>query len=218
MHYARLTKLGQYDYQLPDVGNVEWDATHFCPPGALTPEEADQFRVVPLIETPEPTYDPIYQTCQRDGGEFVSGQWQFKWKLETLTTEQSAANLLTLKQQSVKQIDNDADEIYRAALGDRSTEYAQAEADALAFKAAGYTGDVPASVAAWAQATGKSAQWAADDTLATATTWRNAQAAIRQNRLMRKEAVRQATTADEVRGVLAQWAGFRIFIREALGL
>lgn len=116
----------------------------------------------------------------------------------------------------VRKIDADADSIYTAALGNRATEYAQAEADATAYKVAAYSGQVPGYVQAWATATNKTAQWAADDILATAQGWRNAQAAIRLNRLTCKEAARGATTPSGVATVEAQWAGFLSAIKTQL--
>ena len=74
----------------------------------------------------------------------------------------------------------------------RVVEYQVAESDALAFKAAGYAGPVPASVSVWATAKGWTAQQAADDILAAAQLWRQALIGLRQARLAGKEGVRQA--------------------------
>ena len=90
MEYAQLNTDGTYGHQITTHGNVEWDATHFCPASALTPEEADYFRVVPLQETEAPTYDPLTQSCVRDGGEFVGEQWRYRWRIDTLSPEQIA--------------------------------------------------------------------------------------------------------------------------------
>lgn len=119
---------------------------------------------------------------------------------------------------TVKKIDADTDAIYAKAIGGRAAEYMQAESDALAYKAAGDTGAVPDSVKSWADATGKTASWAADDTLATATAWRNAQAAIRKNRLACKEAARKVTTDAGLAAVMAQWSAFVTAITASLGV
>lgn len=118
----------------------------------------------------------------------------------------------------IRQIDADADAIYIAALGNRATEYAEAESQAQAFKDAGYAGDIPAYVQAWADATGKTAQWAADDILATAAAWRTAQTAIRANRLACKEAARKAEAFETIEAVTAQWQAFIVAVREQLEL
>ena len=115
----------------------------------------------------------------------------------------------------LKQIDADTDAIYLAVQGYRGTEYLLAESDATAYKSAGYTGEVPSSVQSWASAKAQTAQWAADDILATAAGWRAAQSAIRAQRLARKE---QARTATDLGPVAAAWAGFVATIRAALGV
>ena len=113
------------------------------------------------------------------------------------------------------EIDADTDAIYRAVQGERATEYLLAESDAKSYKAAGYTGTVPDSVASWASAKGQTATWAADDILTTATGWRQAQASIRATRLACKE---QARTLPDLGPVAAAWRGFVATIRQALGV
>lgn len=122
------------------------------------------------------------------------------------------------KESFIRQIDVDVDEIYSAVIGGRATEYALAESEAAAYKAAGYVGDAPASVQTWAVVKNQTAQWAADNILTTATTWRAAQSAIRANRLRRKEDARNATTADQLASARQAWASFRIAIRTQLGI
>lgn len=119
------------------------------------------------------------------------------------------------------QIDEDTDRIYDDTIGSRGEEYRQAEADAHAFKAANYEPPVPAFVAdhlAAKQAQGWTAQQACDDILATAAMWRNAQAAIRANRLLCKELCRQAQDDAALAAALGQWSAFVSLIRSALGL
>ncbi len=127
--------------------------------------------------------------------------------VHVVTTEERSALL--------KKIDADTDAIYLAVQGNRGPEYQLAETDAVAYKAAGYTGTVPASVQSWATAKAQTAQWSADDILTTATAWRGAQASIRANRLARKEAAR---TASDLSPVTTQWDGFVKAIKTALGV
>lgn len=103
-------------------------------------------------------------------------------------------------------IDNAADSARQRIVGDavRVVEYQVAEADATAYKTAGYTGAVPASVGVWAQAKGWTAQQAADDILAAAASWQQALIGLRQARLMGKEAVRQATDISAASDAAAQ--------------
>jgi hypothetical protein len=129
-----------------------------------------------------------------------------------------ALKLNARKAAAILAIDADVDAIYAAVIGNRAVEYALAETDALDFKAAGYTGTVPSSVASWAAAKGWTAQQAADDILATATAWRTAQQAIRAARLVRKEQCRAATDEAGVDAALGAWAAFRGVIRGQLGI
>ena len=120
--------------------------------------------------------------------------------------------------EALLKIDSDTDAIYGAVLGNRAQEYTLAESDAAAYKTTAYTGTVPASVQCWATAKGWTAKQAADDILATALAWRNAQAAIRAQRLTSKEAVRVATNTAGVTTALTSWAGFVAVILGQLGI
>lgn len=136
-----------------------------------------------------------------------------------LTEQDLAAQALqAARAAAVHAIDADTDAIYGAVVGNRATEYALAEAEADAFRDAGYTGTAPGGVAAWAAAKGWPAQQAADDILTTAAQWRTAQAAIRAQRLAAKEAVRTAADPAAVGAALAGWRGFAAQIRALLGL
>lgn len=118
----------------------------------------------------------------------------------------------------VNEIDNDADAIYSAALGNRATEYAEAEAQAQVFADVGYAGSVPAYVQAWADASDETAKWAADDILATAGAWRAAQIAIRTKRMTAKAGARAAAEIDRLEAVKVEWKAFVVAIRAQLGV
>lgn len=121
-----------------------------------------------------------------------------------------------IKATNLKKIDADVDVIYEAAIGSRATEYSEAAAQATAFKAAGYTGTVPAFVANWLSNNTKgftTATQAADDILAQATAWRSAATAIRDKRLLAKK-----NLSNDVATAMAQWDGFVTTIRGQLGL
>lgn len=115
-----------------------------------------------------------------------------------------------------KKVDADADSIYASAIGNRATEYSEAEAQATAFKTAVYAGIVPAFVANWLSNNTKgltTAAQAADDILAQANAWRSAATAIRGNRLLAKKNI-----TNDVPTAMAQWGGFVTAIRGQLGL
>jgi nicotinamide mononucleotide adenylyltransferase len=122
----------------------------------------------------------------------------------------------SIKASNIKKVDADVDAIYAAAIGNRATEYSEAELQANVFKAADYTGTVPSYVASWLASNTKgltTAQEAADDIIAQATAWRSAASAIRANRLTSKKNI-----IDEVPTAMQQWNGFVSAIRSALGV
>lgn len=45
---------GVYASTVQTTGSVLWDANHFCPASALTPDEAEMFGVYPLLEAAQP--------------------------------------------------------------------------------------------------------------------------------------------------------------------
>ena len=102
MHYAQLNSDNTYSHQITTNNNVKWDETHFCPASKLTIEEAMFFRVVPLVETDPPIINPITQMVVRDGGEFVEGQWQYKWKIIELFNSQAEKNMAINQDQKAK--------------------------------------------------------------------------------------------------------------------
>jgi hypothetical protein len=132
--------------------------------------------------------------------------------------EISAQNLSSAITKLVAKIDRDVDDIYDACLGKRGPEYALAESDALSFSAGGYAGAAPPSVSSWAAAKGWTTTQAANDILAAATNWRNAQTAIRSQRLAKKELAKIASDIAAVQTVSVAWVAFRSGIRAALGL
>lgn len=119
-----------------------------------------------------------------------------------------------LQADALRKIDRDVDGIYADVIGHRATEYEAAEREALAYQAAGFTGDVPPSVASWVAASGMEAQAAALDILGEATAWRTAAQTIRAQRLLAKAGVR----AGEISESMAAWGGFVQQMRLVLGV
>lgn len=97
------------------------------------------------------------------------------------------------------QVDAAADRARRAVAGDplRAVEYDRAAREAQAFAAAGYQGDVPPMVAAWA-ISGRTAQQAADSILAEAAQYNGALVQLRTTRLQAKELIRAAMAEGNV--------------------
>ncbi|AEB58212.1 putative tail fiber assembly-like protein [Ectopseudomonas mendocina NK-01] len=96
-------------------------------------------------------------------------------------------------------IDATADRARRAVAGDplRAVEYDRARLAAEQFAAAGYQGEVPAMVAAWA-INGRTPQQAADSILAEAAAYTNALELLRTTRLAAKEQIRALMAAGQV--------------------
>lgn len=96
-------------------------------------------------------------------------------------------------------VDAAADRAREAVAGDplRAVEYDRARIEAEQFTAAGYQGDVPPMVAAWAIG-GRTAQQAAESILAEAAQYTNALVQLRTVRLQAKELIRAAIAADNV--------------------
>jgi hypothetical protein len=118
-------------------------------------------------------------------------------------------SLVDLQRNALRKIDANVDAIYRAVIGNRASEYEQAEAEAKAYKAAGYqVSPVPTYVQDWADAKAATPTWAADNIIATATQWRSVQGSLRANRLTTKEVIRTAADKASIDVVLTTWAEF----------
>jgi len=112
----------------------------------------------------------------------------------------------------------DVDAIYAAAIGNRKTEYEEAEQAALAFQAAGYTGAASAYVADYAATAGITDQQSADLIIARANGLRAAVLAMRTTRFTAQSAMRAATTQAELDAAVAAWRTFITQVRTSLGL
>lgn len=98
-----------------------------------------------------------------------------------------------------RDVDAAADAARRAVAGDalRAEEYKAAAAEAKAFAAANYEGDVPEMVAAWA-INGRTPQQAADDILGEAAQYNAAMVQLRTVRLNAKEQIRNAMSGGDI--------------------
>lgn len=188
---------------------VAVDVRSESPVGCFTDNFVAQFVTVP---------DDVRNGWLFDGTDFAAPPEPpapTQEELDAIAAAEAARVLTVARAALIQQIDADTDAIYRAVQGDRAMEYLQAEADAKSYKAAGYNGTVPDSVASWSGAKKQNDKWAADDILATATGWRQAQSSIRATRLACKE---QARTATDLAPIVATWSGFLVTVKSALGL
>ena len=137
---------------------------------------------------------------------FAAGQFQYvEVPVQPEPEPPPAPTLDAVKAGLLHDIDAAADATRLAVAGDplRAIEHQRAEAEATAFRNAGYSGDVPPAVKSWADATGWSARQATDSILEKATAWSVAIYAIRDARLKAKEAVRNGSDEGTVRRVVA---------------
>lgn len=118
--------------------------------------------------------------------------WAFDAELQA-TNRQALTALLCAS------VDTAADAARRAVAGDplRAVEYDRAASEAQAFAAAGYLGEVPPMVAAWA-ISGRTAQQAADDIINEANAYNAALTQLRTARLQAKEQIRALMAADQI--------------------
>jgi hypothetical protein len=116
----------------------------------------------------------------------------------------------------------DVDKVYADAVGNRTEEYKDAEADARAYKAAGYAGDVSGYVSDYAlhNPTGaaQSNQWAAEQIIARADAFAAAKLSMRSQRFASQAAMRAAGTPEELAAAVAEWDEFIAGVRADLGL
>lgn len=207
-------------YRTPDGSRIEDDDQYMAPNGTQYPHTFPKGEInglLPITTAAAPSITK-YQTLAEGPLEFVGGAWRQTWIVTNWTAEQIAASLAAAKTALILKIDVDTDAIYGTVMGNRASEYAEAEREAKEYKNAGYTGTVPGTVQSWANAKVWTSNQATDDIIATATAWRNAQASIRTNRLGKKEAARNAASGAALDTVAGQWNGFVAAIRTALGI
>ena len=135
---------------------------------------------------------------------------------EEVLLAQASLTLDVAKSIAMRKIDTDVDALYLAVVGNKQTEYLQAEQEAITYRDAGYSGVVPPMVQSWAVIKGWTAQQSAEDILRAASEWRQAQLTIRDNRLGSKEQIRIATTNLEVDSRLDAWNSFLAYMKTVL--
>lgn len=106
MLYLQLTEDQLPHREVMSGENIEWDEQHLCPVSALTEEEIELFRIVPLEEIAAPPFNVRTQHCFRDGAEYVNDKWQFKWVVQDKSQEEKDLLLAELKIQKNNYINN----------------------------------------------------------------------------------------------------------------
>lgn len=204
-------------------------------PEMLTLDIITDFGYLPVLQSPQPT-PSISEVVVRNGvSTDANDNIVQKWSLAPKYLEYTDANdvvhtaqaqleaallaeLTAAKKLIIRNVDLAVDRIMKDCVGERTTEYQRAEAQARAYKAGGYVGAAEKSVHDWGVIKGWTDAQAADDIIAQADAWINAQEVIRQNRLESKEDMRLATTIAELNSAQTAWQGFETYIRNALGI
>jgi len=123
------------------------------------------------------------------------------WAGESWEIDQGlvASNRLRRSDELCREVDTAADAARRAVAGDplRAVEYDRARIEAEQFAAAGYLGDVPPMVAAWA-INGRTSRQATDSILAEAAQYTTALVQLRTVRLNAKEQIRNALAGGNI--------------------
>ena len=130
----------------------------------------------------------------------------FAWKaVDGVMFWYDPRNLADVVAGAAAAVDQHADVARASVVGDavRVKEYERAQAQAEAFRAAGFAGAVPSCVACWAAAKEWTPQSAAEDILAAAARWYGALDGIRALRLQAKEDIRRAADNATVDTLLA---------------
>jgi hypothetical protein len=182
--------------------------------------DRDALGIITLTET-----YPAITAAQKYDGTYTDSQTGLAVTRTYTVVNKSATEVSAFITSAIKSVDADVDAIYQDAVGNRTSEYQVAKDAATAYKTAGYTGTVPATVQNWAnlnyQADGvtlQTPQWAADNILASATNLANAQLSIRQNRLSSKSQLKAATGILAAQTILNSWAAYVVQMRMSLGI
>lgn len=170
--------VAQYPYQLGDL-MADHPNTSF--PIPLTPDDVEPFGVV-VVEPLAKPIATVYQVVAEAPPVPVDGVWTQQWVVTAAAPEEVATRI----QQLVTSIDAACAAVY-AAPARFADEYKLREAQAQAYKDAGYTGPVPRQVAAYATPAGVTAQQAADTILAQAAALRGALDALGELRMRKIE-------------------------------
>jgi hypothetical protein len=160
----------------------------------ITPDVADALGYDVVLVDPPPEYDTATHELVAVDPQIIGGQWVQGWTMQAIPASVVASRSQALRTGLVTQIDEAVAAIY-GRFTRFAIEYQEREAQAQAFKDAGYTGPVPPRVAEFATPAGMPAQAATDLILAQAASLRTAQATLSALRMRKYEVLRAATDA-----------------------
>jgi hypothetical protein len=131
-------------------------------------------------------------------------------------TKPAAIKLEENRKAAIEKTYTDVDGIYALAVGNRAEEYKQAEADARAFKSAGYSGTPSEYISGWATVKGLTNQQSADAIIARADALATTKLSMRNQRFTSQAAMLAAKTQAKLDTAIAEWDTFIVTIKAAL--
>lgn len=192
-----------------------------CLPSNLTDDMVEAHGLLPVAMVAA-EYDPVTQQATELAPALVDGVWTQQWEVTALPVEQVTQQLEATKNAAITRTYADVDRVYDDAVGNRTEEYKDAEADARAFAAAGFTGTAPSSITSFAQSnpTGavQSNQWAAEQIIARADAFASAKLSMREKRFEQQAAMRAATNQAQLDAAVSAWQSYITTLRAQLGL
>ena len=138
--------------------------------------------------------------------------------------EEQVPTFAEVKAKFLLQVKTEAGALTAQVLKGLESEYELAEKESTAYKAAGYPATtIPSSVQSEINSKAIkgitiTATVACDAILVSATSWRNAQAAMRDKRLTVSSAAEVAVDGAALDPIKAQWAGFMVYMRGQMGV
>lgn len=172
----------------------------------ITPDVADALGYDVVHIEPQPAHDSTTHELAAVDPQVINGQWVQAWTVQPIPAPVIAARSQALRAGLVAQIDEAVAAIY-GRFTRFQLEYTEREAQAQAYKDAGYTGTVPPRVAEFATPAGMPAQAATDLILQQAVNLRTAQGALSALRMRKYEVLRAATDAQAQAAAEAIMAG-----------
>ena len=160
----------------------------------VTADVADALGYDVLTILDQPAYDAATHELVAVDPQIVKGQWVQDWAVQPIPAPVIAARSQAMRSGLVTQIDEAVAAIY-GRFTRFQLEYTEREAQAQAYKDAGYTGSVPPRVSEFATPAGMPAQAATDLILSQSVNLRTAQIALSGLRMRKYEVLRAATDA-----------------------
>lgn len=192
-----------------------------CFPVVMTDEMIESHGMAPVVGV-APSYDPATHMATERPPALVEGVWTQQWEVTALPEAQVAQQLEAGKAQAIARTYTDVDRVYADAVGNRTEEYKDAEADARAFAASGYTSTPSANITSFAlrnpTGTAQTNQWAADQIIARADAFASAKLSMREQRFGHQASIREATTQADLDTAVTSWTTYISQLRTQLGL